>query len=29
MKTLQTVLSPDLRTTVAPGLLAGAETIHL
>jgi hypothetical protein len=29
MKTLQAVLSLDLRTAVAPGLLAGAETIHL
>jgi hypothetical protein len=29
MKTLQTVLSLNLRTTAASGLLAGAETIHL
>jgi hypothetical protein len=29
MKTLQTALSPDLPTAVAPDLLAGAETIHL
>jgi hypothetical protein len=29
MKALQTILSSDLRTAVASGLLADAKTIHL